>query len=576
MKTFNKNNIGRRSLLLLIVAWLGIVCSFAQDMIQGVVVDEAGEPLVGVTVKPKVGNGGTITDLDGVFMLPKMKNKVYVFSFIGYKTMEVRLTTQKGQRVVMLPDNKTLNEVVVVGYGNMKRSDITGAITSVNEQKIRNFKTGSVVETLGGQMAGVQVTASDGTPGTGFDIKIRGVGTVNGDSSPLYIVDGFEVSNIDYLANSDIASIDVLKDASASAIYGARAANGVVLVKTKSGQQGRPVVAYNGAFSLRNITKHLDLLTPREFVDLQMEINPLKYAGTYFKEGKDVKKNVKNGVFDYVVAGFRVAKHVGVSFGVIPYTNIGYSYATTGDLNSRQSAFHQTYSNTFEGKGGLHQVYLGAGWQPFNGLAIGANIGYLWGNYTRSVINSYSDAYVNTISKYYSATINNYKLDVGLQYTARFSKKDDLTIGLTYGLGHKLGTDPECSIISNNSQTNVADTTSLKIKNGLELPHSYGAGLMFNHNNKWNIGVDYSLMQFGKVGYPEYTVENGFSKYALSKQIYKDRHKFSVGAEFCPNENGRKFVDRIFYRIGASYATPYYKVNGVDGPKECWLWYTNY
>ena len=239
MKTFNKNNIGRRSLLLVIVAWLGFVCSFAQDMIQGVVVDEAGEPLVGVTV----------TDLDGVFMLPKMKNKVYVFSFIGYKTMEVRLTTQKGQRVVMLPDNKTLNEVVVVGYGNMKRSDITGAITSVNEQRIRNFKTGSVVETLGGQMAGVQVTASDGTPGAGFDIKIRGVGTVNGDSSPLYIVDGFEVSNIDYLANSDIASIDVLKDASASAIYGARAANGVVLVKTKSGQQGRPVVSYNGAYA---------------------------------------------------------------------------------------------------------------------------------------------------------------------------------------------------------------------------------------------------------------------------------------------------------------------------------------
>ena len=287
MKTFNKNNIGRRSLLLVIVAWLGIAYSFAQDMIQGVVVDEAGEPLVGVTVKPKMGKGGTITDLDGVFMLPKMKNKVFVFSFIGYKTMEVRLTTQKGQCVVMLPDNKTLNEVVVVGYGNMKRSDITGAITSVNEQRIRNFKTGSVVETLGGQMAGVQVTASDGTPGAGFDIKIRGVGTVNGDSSPLYIVDGFEVSNIDYLANSDIASIDVLKDASASAIYGARAANGVVLVKTKSGQQGRPVVAYNGAFSLRNITKHLDLLTPREFVDLQMEINPLKYAGTYFKEGKD-------------------------------------------------------------------------------------------------------------------------------------------------------------------------------------------------------------------------------------------------------------------------------------------------
>ena len=208
------------------------------------------------------------------------------------------------------------------------------------------------------------------------------------------------------------------------------------------------------------------------------------------------------------------------------------------------------------------------GWQPFTGLSIGANIGYLWGNYTRSVVNSYSDAYVNTISKYYTATVNNYKLDFGVQYTARLSKKDELTIGATYGLGHKLDVDPECRIISNNSQTNVSDTTSLKIKNGLELPTTFGGGLMFNHNNKLKVGVDYSLMQFGKVGYPEYTLENGVPKYVLSNSIYKDRHKLTLGAEFCPNEKGRKFSNRLRYRLGASYATPYYKVNGVEGPKE--------
>lgn len=113
------------------------------------------------------------------------------------------------------------------------------------------------MEALGGQIAGVQITQSDGTPGSGFDIKIRGVGTVNGDSSPLYIVDGFEVGDIDYLANSDIESVEVLKDASASAIYGARAANGVVLVTTKSGKEGKPVITYNGSATYRNIPKKL-------------------------------------------------------------------------------------------------------------------------------------------------------------------------------------------------------------------------------------------------------------------------------------------------------------------------------
>lgn len=281
----------KKSVLMILLLLVGAISAFAQSGVKGTVVDEDGEPLIGVTVRAKSGAGGTITDIDGKFTIPKVKSKVFVFSYIGYKNVEMRLTSEKDYRIVMQSNNATLNEVVVVGYGNMKRSDITGSITSVNEQKNQNFKTGSVVEALGGQMAGVQVTAADGTPGSGFDIKIRGVGTVNGDSSPLFIVDGFEVSNIDYLANSDIESIDVLKDASASAIYGARAANGVVLVKTKSGKQGRPVIAYNGSFSLRSISKHLDLLDPYEFAKLQMEINPTKYAGTYYKEGNDADGN---------------------------------------------------------------------------------------------------------------------------------------------------------------------------------------------------------------------------------------------------------------------------------------------
>ncbi len=186
----------------------------------------------------------------------------------------------------MIPDNQTLDEVVVVGYGTMKRSDLTGSVASIAAKDVEGFKTSSVAGALGGQIAGVQITSTDGTPGAGFSINIRGVGTLTGDSSPLYIVDGFEVDDIDYLSNSDIESIEVLKDASSSAIYGARAANGVVLITTKSGKTGRPTITYNGSASYRKISKKLDVLSPYEFVKLQGEVNS-KYSDSYFKPGND-------------------------------------------------------------------------------------------------------------------------------------------------------------------------------------------------------------------------------------------------------------------------------------------------
>lgn len=165
-----------------------------------------------------------------------------VISYIGYQTQEVKAQSGKVLSIKLLPDNAMLEEVVVVGYGSMKKNDLTGSVASVASKDIEGFKSSSVMEALGGQVAGVQITQTDGTPGAGFDIKIRGVGTLNGDASPLYIVDGFQVDNIDYLSNSDIESIQILKDASSSAIYGARAANGVVLVTTKSGNPASPLL----------------------------------------------------------------------------------------------------------------------------------------------------------------------------------------------------------------------------------------------------------------------------------------------------------------------------------------------
>ena len=264
---------------------------YAQNTtLKGVIVDETDTPLIGATVQVKGTSTGSITDFDGNYTIKANKGAVITFSYIGYKTQEIKFTGQPTVNIKMVPDNQTLDEVVVVGYGTMKRSDLTGSVASIAAKDVEGFKTSSVAGALGGQIAGVQITSTDGTPGAGFSINIRGVGTLTGESSPLYIVDGFEVDDIDYLSNSDIESIEILKDASSSAIYGARAANGVVLISTKSGKIGKPIINYNGSASYRKISKKLDVLSPYEFVKLQGEVNS-KYSDSYFKTGNDDNGN---------------------------------------------------------------------------------------------------------------------------------------------------------------------------------------------------------------------------------------------------------------------------------------------
>ncbi len=285
---------------------------------------------------------------------------------------------------------------------------------------------------------------------------------------------------------------------------------------------------------------------------------------TSFEEnGKRI--NANNANFEYAIAGFRAFKHLGMSFGIVPFTNVGYSYSNTSDVNDVNNT---TYTNTYNGSGGLHQVYLGMGWEPFRGFSLGVNGSYLWGNYNRYIVNSYSDSYVNTLSKYYTAEVGNYKLDFGAQISFKLSKKSSMTLGLVYGLGHQIGADPECKIISLNSQTLVADTALYVVSNGLKLPHTFGAGVMLSLNNRLKIGADYTLQQWSKIGFPEYTVVNNKPSYELDNDYYRDRHKVALGGEFCRNANSRKFFDRVRFRAGASYSTPYLNINGTDGPKE--------
>ena len=282
------HTLSKRGYITLLALLVSII-TFAQGVtVKGTVLDENQEPLIGATVQVKGETTGAAADLDGNFTLKAKKNATLVVSYIGYLTQEVRLQGKTQITIQLVPDSKTLDEVVVVGYGTMKKSDLTGSVASVASKDIEGFQTSSVAGALGGQIAGVQITSTDGTPGAGFNISIRGVGTLTGDASPLYIVDGFEVSDIDYLSNSDIESIEVLKDASSSAIYGARAANGVVLITTKSAKVGKTTVTYNGSATYRKISKTLDVLSPYEFARLQGDVDA-KFTDTYYKTGDETE-----------------------------------------------------------------------------------------------------------------------------------------------------------------------------------------------------------------------------------------------------------------------------------------------
>lgn len=209
-----------------------------------------------------------------------------------------------------------------------------------------------------------------------------------------------------------------------------------------------------------------------------------------------VRKNAKNANFEYAVAGFRAAKGVGVSFGIIPFTNVGYSYSSKDWVNSTSKDVY--YTNTYAGEGGIHQVYLGAAWSPFIGLSFGANVSYLWGSYSKSVTSTYSNSYYKSLVRTYSSQINSYKLDFGVQYTHRLGKRDWMTVGVTYTPGHNLGADAEMKIVSANSQTNTADTIPFCIAKAHQIPTMLGAGLMWNHNVQLKVGIDYTTAKMGQ------------------------------------------------------------------------------
>lgn len=241
--------------------------------IKGQVVDNTGESVIGASVVEK-GNAtnGTITDFDGNFELKLSgKGKTLVISYVGYQTQEVAAVAGKDLKIVLQDDAQAMEEVVVIGYTSKARKDLTGSVGSVSGVKIAAVPVASAAEALQGKIAGVQVTTVDGAPGADINIRVRGATSVTQSNDPLFIVDGFQVDNINDIPPTDIASIDVLKDASITAIYGAKGGNGVVVVTTKAAQSGKITVGFNQRLSVATVSKKLDLLNTEQFVDYQYD-----------------------------------------------------------------------------------------------------------------------------------------------------------------------------------------------------------------------------------------------------------------------------------------------------------------
>ena len=255
---------------LLVAFFLTPLSALAQAQISGQVVDATGETVIGATIVEK-GNpqNAAVTDFDGNFSIKVASGKILVISYVGMKTQEVPAAT--GMKVVMEDDNASLDEVVVVGYTSRARKDLTGSVGSVSGAKLAIVPVSSAAEALTGKIAGVQVTTTDGQPGADINIRVRGATSVTQSNEPLYIVDGFQVPNINDIPPSDIASIDVLKDASLTAIYGAKGGNGVVIVTTKSAQAGKVQVSFNGRLSVSSLSRSLDIMNTGQFVDLMYD-----------------------------------------------------------------------------------------------------------------------------------------------------------------------------------------------------------------------------------------------------------------------------------------------------------------
>ena len=264
--------ISRLRMMVCLIGMLLPMCMFAQQItVQGIVKDQTGETVIGASVMEKGTTNGTITGIDGDFSLNMSPNGTLVVSFVGYKTQEVQVKGQKQLQVVLSEDAEMLDEVVVIGYGTMKKSDLTGAVSSIGNKDIKDSPVSNLGQAIQGKISGVQIVDA-GKPGDNVSIKIRGLGSIN-NCDPLVVIDGVPTDlGLSSLNMADVERLDVLKDASATAIYGSRGANGVVMITTKRGTEGKGKLAVSANYSFQNATNVPSLLNAAQYAELSNDM----------------------------------------------------------------------------------------------------------------------------------------------------------------------------------------------------------------------------------------------------------------------------------------------------------------
>jgi len=297
-----------------IVSFLLTQTTLAQAVssIMGKVLDSTGESVIGASVLVKGTTSGTITDIDGNFKLDNVpSNATLVVSYIGYQTQEIPVAGKKNFTVKLADDTQTLEEVVVVGYGVQRKSDLTGSVASIKAaDAIKSAPSADITSALQGRLAGVSIMSSSGQPGSSATIRIRGTNSIKGDSGPLVVIDGFIGGSLSSLNPSDIASIEVLKDASATAVYGSRGANGVILVTTRNPEVGKVKVEYSGYVNFKTPYSLPDMMSPGDFARLANEYGQEYYTSAgletrKFYDDKEIAAFDNGGGYDYFAHIFR-------------------------------------------------------------------------------------------------------------------------------------------------------------------------------------------------------------------------------------------------------------------------------
>ncbi len=360
----------RKLLNVILLSLLSVGAVFAQGMVSGTVTDQNGIPLDGVSILEKGSSNYDITDPDGRYQIETQQDAVLVFTLMGYGSKEVIVGTQSTVDVQLTAEDLSLEEVVVIGYQSLRKSDLTGAVSNLKAKDL-NLTTPTLGQALTGKIAGVQVSQVSGAPYETTKIRVRGIGSINASSSPLYVIDGYPAANDVYINPNDIESIDILKDAASAAIYGSRASGGVVLITTKRGKEGKTQVEFDYQSGIQQLAKKVDLLNSTQFVDLLIDARNNNYRNLIENSGRTWTDAMYSDPNETRVANVGNAGGVSIPTEFYDFENqqaIAPEYDTDWQDVLYRNAHTQRYNLSVNGGNEKSRYFLSGGYQHQPGI----------------------------------------------------------------------------------------------------------------------------------------------------------------------------------------------------------------